>query len=564
MYTEFYNFSEKPFNITPDPKFLFLTSGHREALASLLYGIIERKGFISLTGEVGTGKTTLVYSLLSNLTNTTKTVFVYHTNTTFEQLLKNILLKLDIEAGDEDKSLLLYKLNNYVASRLSPEQTFAIIIDEAQNLSSEILEELRMLSNMETCKSKMIQIVLVGQPELENKLNAEKLRQLKQRIGIRRHCKPLTPEESRQYIEHRLKLVGSGSSQVFTSNAISRICRYAHGIPRTINVICDNAFLIGYSESKDKIDAKIIEEVIADMDGSAWGPVEIDSIPMYTAPEVLTEKKVIPRYNKVTVPLLLFIGIAVLLILGMGYLENWYSSTRNVSQVPFSIEKELLPQEDTENHEILAYMESEQFKPDVQAPVEPAEEPEPAGLAIEKELVPAEYTSRSASLTEAKEFITVEPGSCVFSLAREYYHIVNGTLIDMILQANPDIVDANEIRVNQKIKIPEITDESLVIALPDGTFNIHLGTFPYPNYAKLYSKEVSILNKQIEIIPRKISKNEIRYKIVMGSFDNRENCLHTVKMLKQKGLLPIFEVVEKRKKGQVSAGFDAGFWILDA
>ena len=191
----FYGFSEEPFNVTPDPRFLYLTPSHREALASMMYAIKERKGFISITGEVGTGKTTLVHTLLMKLDTQVKAVFIFHTHISFEELLKAILTELDIPVLDGGKAGLLHAFNESLIRRLSQNENVALIIDEAQNLGKEVLEELRLLSNLETPKSKLLQIVLVGQPELEAKLDSPDLRQLKQRIGIRRKVEPLPPEE---------------------------------------------------------------------------------------------------------------------------------------------------------------------------------------------------------------------------------------------------------------------------------------------------------------------------------------------------------------------------------
>ena len=272
MYTQFYNFSEKPFNLTPDPKFLYYTPSHREALASMIYGINERRGFVAITGEVGTGKTTLIYTLLNNLNEKVKTAFVYHTTATFEQLLGYILMDLNVPVANENKMALLQKLNDHMVHNIARDETLAIIIDEAQNLPVSVMEELRLLSNLETTKQKLIQILLVGQPELEAKLDSQELRQLKQRISIRRTVKPLTLEESREYINHRLNVAGSTTSQVFTSDAVALICKHAQGIPRMINILCDNAFLIGYSLSKEKISGKIINEVIRDLSAGSEKP----------------------------------------------------------------------------------------------------------------------------------------------------------------------------------------------------------------------------------------------------------------------------------------------------
>jgi type II secretory pathway predicted ATPase ExeA len=303
MYTEFYNFSEMPFNLTPDPKFLYLTPSHREALAAMLYGIKERKGIISVTGEVGTGKTTLIHSLLKKCNEGIKTVFIFYTNITFENLLKNILFELELPIIEEEKTALLHQLNNYLIQRLSCDENVVVIIDEAQNLFSKVMEELRMLSNLETPKSKLLQLVLVGQPELEVKLDSGNLRQLKQRIGIRRQISALSREECIKYIDHRLNLVGSSTSRIFTSEAIALICDYAKGIPRTINILCDNALLIGYGLSQKKINGDIIHEVIRDMDSSIFEKyghpehVTVNLSQPYIEPLTLEHKPRI-KYNK--------------------------------------------------------------------------------------------------------------------------------------------------------------------------------------------------------------------------------------------------------------------------
>ncbi len=184
MYTQYYNFSENPFNITPDPRFLYLTAGHREALAALLYGIRERKGFVALTGEVGTGKTTLLYRLLDNLDEKVHTAFIFHTNTTFRELLRNMMSELGLPVTDDDGFLLINQFNRYLIERAVAGEIVALVIDEAQNLSEEALEHIRLLSNLETRTRKLLQIVLCGQPELAAKLNATGLRQLRQRIAI--------------------------------------------------------------------------------------------------------------------------------------------------------------------------------------------------------------------------------------------------------------------------------------------------------------------------------------------------------------------------------------------
>jgi len=548
MYTRFYGFSEKPFNVTPDPKFLYLTPSHREVLASMIYGIKEKKGFISITGEVGTGKTTLIYTLLNNLNEKIKTVLIFHTTTTFEQLLKNILLELELPIVDESKTGLLHQLNEYLIQLLSREETLAIIIDEAQNLPKEVMEELRMLSNLETSKSKLLQIVLVGQPELGTKLDSDDLRQLKQRVAIRRQIKPLSQEDCKKYIEHRLNLVGSNSSEVFTSDAISLICKYSQGIPRTINIICDNAFLIGYGLSQKKVGVPIINEVIGDLDSSLLlekpiHPRVADTLVSFPSP-----LKTAPLYNRVAStifsgPILLLICLGLLTLLGMLFLQNSFTKTPDIPY-PTAIRKaKKLPVETPKpsvNSELSSNVSPALIKAESNVHSS-STKPEPVTKESSKLIsAPSATSTTSKAEDKIKETVSVKKDDCIFYLAQRYYHMNNETLADLILEVNPEITNANLIRVNEQIKIPEITEESLIITSPDNTYKIYLGTFQTPDAAKPYSREATVMKKEIEIIPRKVSPTDTWYRVVLGKFNNRDESLKAVSILKQKGLLPSF------------------------
>jgi general secretion pathway protein A len=267
MYTDYYGFTERPFDVSPDPKFLHLTDSHRETLASMLYGIREKRGFLAVTGEVGTGKTTVINALLNSLDEKVKTAYILRKCTTVHELLRAILYEFGVPAEGRDRFELWQRLNEYVLEVASRHEAAVLIIDEAQNLTSRMLEEIRTLSNLETQKTKLLQIILVGQPELDAKLNSEELRQLRQRIAIRRKLLPLSNDEVEAYIKHRLKLVGGIIYGLFTRDAVALIGRYSKGIPRVINIMCDNAFLIGYALAQKKVDGAIIREVIKDMDG---------------------------------------------------------------------------------------------------------------------------------------------------------------------------------------------------------------------------------------------------------------------------------------------------------
>jgi general secretion pathway protein A len=258
MYLQFYGLREAPFNPTPDPKFLFQSSRHREALAQLLYGVRERKGFIVLTGAIGTGKTTLLRTLLERLDRHTHTAYVHNSALGIEYILQD----WGVKSSAASHAQRLFELNEFLIDQHRQGLSPVLVIDEAQNLSIPTLEAVRLLSNFETTSAKLMQILLVGQLELRDKLNSLELRQLKQRIGLRCHIGPLSPEETRLYVRHRLRIAGTSDAGIFTDAAIQRIAEYSHGIPRVINIVCDHCLLSGYADSKRRVDTGVVEEAV--------------------------------------------------------------------------------------------------------------------------------------------------------------------------------------------------------------------------------------------------------------------------------------------------------------
>ncbi len=267
MYLEFYKLREKPFNVTSDPSFLYLSKRHKEALAYLVYGIKERKGFLEITGEVGTGKTTLCRALLNQLDSHTKAAFIFNSDLSELQLLQAIIADLGIKVEKRTKIDLFNGLNNFLIAQLRLGNNVVLILDEAQNLKSRVLEQMRMLSNLETEKEKLFQIIFVGQPELRDKLKSPALRQLRQRIGIRYHILPLEKKEVPDYMKHRLYVAGSDGSIKFTESAIEKIYEYSNGIPRLINIVSDKALLLGFVLATYVINDRIVEKSIEEIEG---------------------------------------------------------------------------------------------------------------------------------------------------------------------------------------------------------------------------------------------------------------------------------------------------------
>jgi general secretion pathway protein A len=262
MYKRFYSLKENPFNVSPDPRFLYLTKEVEEALTGLMYGIQTRKGFITLTGEVGTGKTTLINRLLDWLHHrNARTAFLFNSRMNSNHLFDFILAEFEIPCESKAKSQQLMKLNRWLLQRYQDGEIVVLIIDEAQNLTYPVLEEIRLLTNLETSTEKLLQIVLSGQPELEEKLKLPQLRQLRQRIMLRCRTALLSREQTHQYITERLRIAGASGEPIFGPKAIETIHVYSLGIPRVINLLCEHSLVNGFVDQERPIQPKTVEEV---------------------------------------------------------------------------------------------------------------------------------------------------------------------------------------------------------------------------------------------------------------------------------------------------------------
>ncbi len=508
MYNEFYGLSEKPFELTPNPRFLYLTRSHREVLASMIHGIKNRRGFLSVTGEVGTGKTTLIHSLLDHLDQKVKTVLIFHTTITFTDLLKTILQELDQATLRESRTDLLHQLVQLLVLMDKRGETLVIIIDEAHKLPQKTLEELQMLSDL---KSKGIQILFVGQPELEDKLNSENLKQLKQSVAISRQIRGLSEEESKEYIDHRLRLSGSDSSRIFSPKALSLICSYAQGIPRAINTLCDNALLKGSNSFTKMIDVDIVREVIKNMEG----PSHQTRILSPTA--VMKKFHAFPfglQFSLKKAPLIIIMSLVclgTLIFLTLRHGEQKSVKTGEIKSL--------------KSH----HLDTGRSFPSTPSQIVPPPAP-PVPMGREYKL---------------EEIIVVNKGQTISQLTQKYYGVVNLTLIDFLLEANPEITNVHLIVVYQRIKIPSITEELLMIQSTDRRYKIHVGTFETPDSARLYSEDPVLKGEKIEILPQKVSPRDTWYRVMIGNFESKDEALKTISLLRRKGVLPAFEGFRK-------------------
>jgi general secretion pathway protein A len=527
MYNEFYGFSEKPFEITPDPKFLYLSRTHREALDGTIKSIKNRAPFTSITGEAGTGKTILIYSIFIRLDEKVKTTYIFYPSVTFTELIWIILQDLDQKVIGKSKEVLLRQLNEYLLKKLATDETLAVFIDEAQNLPQEVMVELGKLEERISGVSDRLQIIFVGQPEFEGKLNSPGLEQLSQRIGIKYQIRPLTKEESIEYIDYRLTIAGSRASEVFTPNAISMVTDHAKGIPRVINILCDNTFLMGYGLSRKNVDSDIVGQVIREMEG----PVS-HKLP---STEILTSVKQFhwmsfrhnsPRWT------ISFLILSLLCLGGLVHLMHGVLQRNPAVSVVGSIESIRGNTEISSTKKISEVSDSLR-KQDSKSTV----------------LQPVSHSPASQSPKHEKpelaEIVVVERGQSISLLAQKYYRMTNLTLADLILDFNPEINNAHLIQVGQKIRIPKITKECLINESPDHIWKIHAGTFKTPGFAKSYRNEPIFKGKIIEILPRKVSPTDTWYRVMVGTFDNRDEASKAIDLLKGKGLLPLFGGIPK-------------------
>lgn len=283
MYKSFYGLKENPFNVNPDPRYLLLTRQIEEALTGLMYGIQTRKGFITLTGEVGTGKTTLVNRLLDWLHHRrARTAFLFNSRMNTSQLFDFILAEFEIQCESKSKSQQLMKLNHWLLDRYRAGEIVVLIIDEAQNLTLPVLEEVRLLTNLETSTEKLLQIVLSGQPELEERLKLPELRQLRQRIMLRCKTTPLSKEQTHDYIRERLRIAGANSDPIFSNQAVDTVHLYSLGVPRVINLLCEHSLINGFVDQQRPIGPKIVEDVARDFqldEVEPLAPVQSNTLP---------------------------------------------------------------------------------------------------------------------------------------------------------------------------------------------------------------------------------------------------------------------------------------------
>jgi general secretion pathway protein A len=516
MYEKYYGFSEEPFNLNLDPRFFFLTKNFEEAWNSLIYGITNRKGFLLVTGEEGVGKTTLIglIHLYFAITNPKiRIIPIFRPCFNLEEYIEEILRKLRFPVFRGTKSSMVLQFNNFLRQGSSKGEILAIMFDESQNLSNETLEDLRLLANRNTKSGTFVQEIFVGEPHIERKLESRDLRPLRQRMTIQVDLKPLTKEESRQYMEHRLNKAGSNISKVFTPKAENLIFRYSQGNPMIMNRICDKAFSFGYSQMKKTIDCASVKEAIAKLekersDGARLGGKTSSRRRRHSRSDTFSKVFLFSSLAFACLGLALFVG-------GTNWKFRPGEKLIQTTSSWFTMGKNYF-----------------------------------LDLAIPhfKAIWPWADDDSFPPLSEGGKVEIVQPGDSVFSLAKEFYGADNLTIIDYILQENPGVVNPQKIQVKQKITLPAITENAPVLKYSGGIYKIWLGTFLTLKETKYLKNDPALKGGEIEVIPQKSPAGATWYRVVWGEFHSVKEFSGILKSLKEKGKLPIFEGLKDKEK----------------
>ena len=547
MYTKYYGLSQKPFENTPDASFLFLSKQHREILSSLLYGIDSAKGFILVAGDVGTGKTTLINAFLREVAPLSIILHIINPRSTFQDMLEYLIEKIGLEIKTNNNPALINAIRDQLEMLDTKGRRVILIIDEAHLLKKDALEDLRLLSNIETQSKKLIQIILVGQNEIYDKLNSKKLAPLKQRLVINRHLRPLSKTETSDYIRHRISVAGR-HTPLFDKKALVKIWHQSLGTPRLINQICDNALLIGFAMESKIINPKIIKEVIQDM---AFDHISINH-------EKIRFFKMALKWS-VGPALAIILFIFFLLPNIFPNLSRQLPSAQPPTNKPFKISEKV--SEHRNLHETIA--KDNQVWLSTATSISPGIDPEkPEAGKINKslpkpmpkltpKLVPKQPEIALQPVSPVKKnqpksppiidlfgiigsktnkIKIIEPGEWLKKILYKEYKTSSDTLIDLVQVLNPAIHDINRIYTGQKILLPNISLTDLIVKNEKGKYYIFYASFYRFSEAEQFLEQLNRNTGKAHLFPVK-QKNNLVYRLFIGSFSEYNEALHFLNSL---------------------------------
>ena len=533
MYTEYYNLKDKPFNLSPSSKYLYLGDIHKEALALLTYGVIERMGFILLTGEVGTGKTTMVHALLNSLGDDVQCVYLsnplFSVNDFMDYLAFSAFKK---KVHFRSKADFLIRFESFLRERLQNQKNFILIIDEAQKLSIELLEEIRLLSNMETADEKLINIFLIGQPELNDTLNSMECRPLLQRISVRYHIKPLDLTGTSNYILARLKMAGAADdSRILPKNTIKEIYKYSGGFPRMINILADNTLLLGYSRGIKKLTPEMVKECYNDLQLSNSPFTRVESSEK-NSPSI--EKSGGNRKGNRIWKLILFLLLIGAAVLCGAYGKDIYL---HFTDVPSAEKDSIQPDKTVQplTHKSDNIPIPEEKSNSINESIHVSEKENYETINTESNTAPDE----SLIIQEPQErSVTVKPGNNLARLTMAAYGYVNSELLDFIKKKNPEIDDINVIAAGQVIKFPPLDEPS-----SHQIYTIHISSFePFEKAKEVFN---SLIEKGYEayLMPVYDRQKEKVFRITLGSFESWQKANEYANEIREKGISGYTDII---------------------
>jgi general secretion pathway protein A len=515
----FYGFSEDPFRDAPNPKFYFPAESHHEALMALQYGINERKGFMLLLGAKGSGKTTLINHLISTLDEKVRIAFIHNSGIPYRKILKEILHQLDVPLKPSLKGSMLHELYYHLIRCLEQDENAAIILDEAHRIDVPVVEEVRLLANLETSTAKLLQIVLSGEANLWDKLHADAIRQIGQRIVITTRLEAMTEEESIRYIDHRLKLVGSSSAKIFTDEALQIICKEAGGNPRAVNIVCSNALALGSGLGEETISAATVRKIRKEK--------------VVIKGETL-QSRIARMQSGLTRKLLLAFVIVALAATAVYVGKDRINPLLSSIAAWRSTEHQVIEQEVNEQAALTDAPKAPIASVTLPVPPEKLEPP------------PPEPEKRPDTAIRVKSVVEANVGVNLSSMALKHYNSVTTTLIDHILDMNPSITNPDLILLHQQVKLPELTEALLIKPSGDGTFKVHVATFAGRSAAVQYSRGLGFKDNDIEIVPRTVSTQNTWYRVMTGPYAGWDEALGAISHLKKRGYLTLYQESQTR------------------